>query len=223
MKSIIVSATRNKYDYETILLQSLLPLKDLGLKFDRHIECENTDGLPVVYNRAIDTFVSNYDCIIFVHDDVYIDDGFIFDKIEAGFNEGYDIIGAAGGINPVIKSPTLWHLMCGPGNLRGAVGHFSENNDKIYTTSFGPVPSRVVLLDGLFLAVNCKRILEVNWKFNKNYDFHLYDIASSLDANAKKLKLGVLPIHLIHKSPGLSNINDETFQRNQAKFLKEYQ
>lgn len=224
MNTLIVSATRTPAEtsHTTIFGQSLKSLLDLGVKFDVMFEHDNRNGLSQVYNKYLKTFGEKYDCIVFVHDDVYIDDALFINKIEEGFNEGYDIVGTAGGINPIIKAPTLWHIMCGQGNLRGAVSHFNEENSQIWVTSFGPMPSRVTLLDGLFLAINTKRILEVNWKFNENYDFHLYDLASSLDANKKKLKLGVLPIHLVHKSPGLSNLNNETFQRNQAKFLKEY-
>ena len=89
-------------------------------------------------------------------------------------------------------------------------------------TSFGPTPSRVALLDGLFISVNTKKIKEVNWKFNENYTFHHYDIASSIDANKKKLKLGVTPIWVIHKSPGLLDPNSSVFLNSQKKFIQEY-
>lgn len=112
--------------------------------------------------------------------------------------------------------------MCGRENLRGAAGHFLPDNNAIHITAFGPSPARVALLDGLLLAVNSKKVAAAGWKFNENYNFHLYDIASCIDANKKKLKCGVLPIHVIHQSPGLRDYNDPTFQKNQNQFLKEY-
>jgi hypothetical protein len=114
--------------------------------------------------------------------------------------------------------------MCGGfegGNLRGAVSHLIPNGQS-HVTPFGPSPERVAIIDGVFMSVNVKKVRSVGWKFNENYDFHHYDISSSLDANKKKLKLGVAPIHLIHSSPGLRDFNDITFQKNQAQFLKEY-
>lgn len=222
MKTLIVSATRESDLESTILSESLKPLLHAGAKFSVSYSINNTRGLPVVYNEVMKEHAADYDCMIFVHDDVYIDDAFFIDKIEDGFSSGFDIVGVAGGINPVIKAPTLWHIMCGPGHLRGGAGHFSPDMKTISVTSFGKMPSRVALLDGLFIAVNTKKILEVGWKFNENYDFHLYDLASCLDANLAGLRMGVLPIHLTHKSPGLSDINDPCFQRNQAKFLQEY-
>ena len=113
--------------------------------------------------------------------------------------------------------------MCGGftgGNLHGAVAHLHDGRSM--TTPFGPVPVRTAIVDGVFMSVNVKKVKEAKWKFNENYDFHLYDISSCLDANKKKLKVGVAPIHLIHASPGLRNFNDITFQKNQTQFLKEY-
>ena len=219
MKTIIVSATREKDIQKTLLYQSLLPLKSKA-SFDFFFFSENKDGLSKVYNKALQTFV-DYDSIVYIHDDVYLEDAFFVDKIEDGFTQ-FDIIGVAGGINPTLKAPVLWHIMCGRENLRGAAGHFSKDRNQIHITSFGAMPARVALLDGLFLAVNRSKALASNWKFNENYDFHLYDLASCIDANKCRLRLGVLPIHLTHASPGLMDINDPIFVKNQKQFLNEY-
>lgn len=219
MKTIVISATRQKNPQETLLYKSLIPLCDKA-KFQFHFYTENTKGLSQVYNQALNEY-KDFDCHVFIHDDVYLDDAFFADKLEDGFSQ-FDIIGVAGGINPVLKAPTLWHLMCGRENLRGAAGHFLPDNNAIHITAFGPSPARVALLDGLLLAVNSKKVAAAGWKFNENYNFHLYDIASCIDANKKKLKCGVLPIHVIHQSPGLRDYNDPTFQKNQNQFLKEY-
>lgn len=219
MNTIIISATRERDIQKTLLYKSLLPLKSKAT-FDFFFFTENKDGLSVVYNKAIAQF-KDYDCIVFTHDDVYLDDAFFVDKIEDGFSE-YDIIGVAGGYAPKLQDPALWHLMCKSENLRGSAGHFSRGSEDIFITSFGTTPARVTLLDGVFLGVNMQKVKQTGWKFNENYDFHLYDLSSCLDANAKKLKLGVLPIHIIHQSPGLSDINNPTFQKNNKQFLKEY-
>jgi len=221
MKTVIISATKSNDISKTILYQSLQSLTTRNVSFTYEFEKNNSTGLSKVYNKYIEQYADQTDCMIFAHDDVYIDDAFFIDKIEDSFCNGYDIIGVAGGVSPNIKAPTLWHIMCGQGNLRGAAGHFSPDMSAIQITSFGPMPARVALLDGLFIAVNTKKIREAGWKFNENYDFHLYDLASCLDANKKKLRMGVIPIHLIHKSPGLTSFTD-CFNTNQAKFLAEY-
>jgi len=89
-------------------------------------------------------------------------------------------------------------------------------------TNFGPTPSRVVILDGLFISVLTSKVKQTGWKFNENYEFHHYDIASSLDANKMKLKLGVAPIWVMHNSPGLLSFEDKNFLQSQEKFLSEY-
>ena len=141
----------------------------------------------------------------------------------------YDIGGLAGCIKPVIKKPTLWHLMTSRENLRGSVAHpvkpvtKSGTDEYVITnTSFGYTPCRVAIIDGLFMAVNLKKILKAGWKFNENFDFHHYDIARCLDANRLRLKIGVAPIHGIHDSPGLLDAKDISWTKSQEKLLKLY-
>jgi len=224
MKIAFFSVTRNKiegtpYKRSVSKIIKALP-NELIMSYYKE---NNTEGLSKCYNNFLKENAKSFDYIVFVHDDVYIDDFNIHEKLET-FHKQFDIIGLAGGINPKIQKLALWHLMCGgmgSNNLRGAVAH-SFNDKQIFMTSFGPTPSRVAILDGLFLSINTKKILETGFKFNENYTFHHYDIASSLDANNLKLKLGVAPIWVVHKSPGLSNVNDDIFLKSQEKFLQEY-
>lgn len=184
----------------------------------------NTTGLSLMYNKAIQEHGKDFDNIVFIHDDVYVDDLDVCKKLERAHND-FDIVGLAGGVNPKVQKLALWHLMCGgfnSNNLRGAVAHPCNDKGQIFMTSFGPTPARVAILDGLFLSIDIRKINSVRWKFNENYTFHHYDIASCLDANAKSLKLGVAPIWVVHKSPGLLNTNDDTFVKSQDMFLKEY-
>lgn len=224
-KIAIYSLTRGKKD-ELPLLDSFKKIKKFkDVDMELFVEENNTKGLSTMYNKFLDNNINNYDYILFVHDDVYIDDYGVYDKlIFAHEITGFDIVGLAGGLNPKITKPALWHLMCGGfngGNLRGAVAH-PASPSQIFMTTFGPTPSRVAILDGVFLSVKTESIKKVNWKFNENYTFHHYDIASCIDANNQKLKLGTFPIWIIHHSPGLLNPDDETFLSSQEKFIKEY-
>jgi len=219
MKIAFYSVTRGDIK-NTSFYDSVTRLKD---KADIAFNKFNTEGLSKRYNDFLEKNKDKYEYIVFVHDDVYVDDLAVCEKLETAHKE-FDIVGLAGGINPKIQKPALWHLMCGgfnSGNLRGAVAHPASPKE-IAMTSFGVTPCRVAVLDGLFLSVKTSSIKSTNWKFNENYTFHHYDIASSLDANVKKLKLGVAPIWVIHRSPGLLDINNKLFTDSQEKFIREY-
>lgn len=222
MSICVFSCTPVQDETTTQLYKSCLEFDHLDVFFKK----ENKDGLSASYNKFLYSNDSaEYDIIVFAHDDVYIDDLKLENKIKEAFNLGYDIVGLAGCVNPSVKKPCLWHLMAGgfnSGNLRGAVAHYTDQtNTTRMVTSFGPTPSRVAILDGLFLALNVKRVKEVKWRFNENYNFHHYDISSSIDANNKKLKLGVYPINVIHCSPGLRSF-DDNYIKSEEKFFSEY-
>lgn len=225
MTFAIVSCTQLADSKQTLLYKSLAKLEkdnNLLLLNKTFIITQNKHGLSKVYN---DFLYNNpiYDYVLFVHDDMWIDDAGFIQKLE-NKHKTYDIIGLAGGLNPILKAPALWHIMCGGfqgGNLRGFAGHYLPDGSTSIT-NFGPSPARVTLIDGAFMSINAKAITKVNWKFNSNYTFHHYDISSCLDANKLKLKIGVVPILTYHNSPGLRDINDKTFTENQSKFLSEY-
>lgn len=196
----------------------------------------DNEGLPKVYNTFItEEVASRHDIVAFVHDDVYIDDLRLQQKLYTATRvNGFDLVGLAGCKDPIIKDPALWHLMADRSNLRGCVAHpynaaktkynaLSPNFDyPIAYTHFGETPDRVTLLDGLFIAVNLQSALRVGWKFNEEFKYHHYDIASCIDANRKQLKLGVYPINVIHSSPGLLSMEDKNWKQSNEKFLKMY-
>jgi len=223
MKIAFYFCTSYEQPNNTLTFKSLNKIKSETNSFDILYTSSNKTGLSRMYNTILKSYKTKYDCIVFIHDDVYVDDYNICNKL-AKAHTLYDIVGLAGGINPKINKPALWHLMCGgfnSGNLRGCVAHFIDDT-QFHMTSFGPTPARATILDGLFLSVLTKPIIESGWRFNENYSFHHYDIASCIDANKKHLKLGVYPIWTIHKSPGLLNPNSQAFLDNQEKFIEEY-
>lgn len=227
MKKIaLVSCTTKKREEDTLLFKSLSKInredKPYSVFDYYYFFTENKEGLSKRYNEFLSNHGDDFDYVVFAHDDICIDDYGIIEKLTKA-HEQYDIVGLAGGVNPVIKEPTLWHIMCGGfgPNLRGFVGHYLPDNT-IGMTNFGPTPARVAIADGLFLSVNIARAKNVGWKFNENYSFHLYDIASCIDANKLKLKIGVYPILVYHMSPGLRSLSDSIFVKNQAKFMEEY-
>lgn len=224
---LVVSATRNK-KLDTKIYQSVagISANHSAAELRLNIVENNKQGLPAVYNRFLDKkYLKKHDIVLFVHDDVFIDDLKLKGKLYNNLTQMYDIVGLAGCIKPVIKKPALWHVMSQRENLRGFVHHEKQiTQDQIATqvTSFGYTPCRVTIIDGLFMAVNLKQVISSGWKFNEQFDFHHYDIAACLDANKLKLKVGVAPIHVIHESPGLMNMNDIKWLQSQDKLLDLY-
>jgi hypothetical protein len=183
----------------------------------------NTQGLSVVYNRKLAEYAgTSVEFLVFVHDDVYLDDLKLCDKLVTAHNNlGYHIIGAAGAAKVKVAHPSLWHLMSEPKDRRGYVHHFCKTG-QVFCSSYGPTPSQAVVVDGLFMAVHLPSIVAKGWKFNENYDFHHYDLASCLDAAAKGLSIGVYPIHMIHESPGLDSFSNPSWRASNERFLAEY-
>lgn len=96
MKIRLISATRKseaEFWDSAALGQSLK-----RVSFDPHLQPElvfsNTEPLPVVYNRAIDR-AENDDILIFMHDDVWLDDYFFCQRVLDGLKH-FDVIGVAG-------------------------------------------------------------------------------------------------------------------------------
>jgi len=219
MKNIqIISASQtNKY---SLLMESWD--QDSFPEIQVRLNQNNTLPLAQVYNKYLTSEYEN-DYLIFCHDDLQIEDMFLIDKINEAMKT-YDIVGLAGMKAPItIKPPCLWHLMGERQNMSGAVAHFDKTSNKRFMTTYGPTPERVIMLDGVFMAVNVKRILEKGLRFDENNPagFHFYDIMFCLDANKLGLKCGTWPIWCTHKSHGLEKPTEDWI-KGQQYFLQKY-
>ena len=223
MKKILAVACtkKSKQDKGSLLVYRSLDM--LRQEIDLDIHFENTRGLPEVYNTYITKkTLKKYDIVTFIHDDVYVDDLKIRGKLYTAHKQ-FNIVGLAGCLKPVVKKPALWHLMSERSNWRGYVAHNHKDDfATVNMTSFGPTPSRVVLIDGLFMSVDLKSALAADWKFDERFKFHHYDMSSCLYANKKRMTIGVTPINVIHSSPGLTNYHDPVFQDSEKLFLDSY-
>ena len=229
---LLVTATKAKTLEEfkqRPLAQSLQLLTDSryddGL-FDFEIVKDNTAGLPEVYNRYL--IEKNKDKIVlFCHDDLEIHDLFLVEKL----NESpWDITGLAGSGQFQIQDKNLWHICAPRESFSGSVTHplamqegnqIKVDNSRKLSTLFGPWPQRCLVLDGLFLAVNVEKALETGWKFDTDFNFHMYDISSCLLANELKLKMGTYPIFVLHHGLGNSFMTPEWEEAN-TKFKQKY-
>jgi hypothetical protein len=135
--------------------------------------------------------------------------------------DGYDLIGVAGPSKVEIGSPALWHIMGGGfhgGRLHGCVQHLHIQKHpmgmeeyKKPASNFGSYPNRVVMIDGVFMALS-RKLLESGVRFDENIPskFHFYDLDFSLSvAQTENLKVGVGDILITHASPGLREFTPE--------------
>lgn len=198
---------------------------DFDNDFQFDIKFENKKGLPALYNQYISEEYKN-EYVVFVHDDVQIADMFTYNKILAGFKR-YDIIGLAGATKIVNKDFPAWHIMAGWTDptigKKYSVGEVAHKfNDGVVTTSvYGPVDSRALLLDGLFLGVNVESLLKSNCTFDEDFNFHHYDLSFCLRANEVKLKMGVIQLFCIHAGIG-DSMNTEEWKQSAVKFKQKY-
>jgi hypothetical protein len=199
---VVSTTTKARYD-QTLLYESL---KDQSYTGSFIIHENNKKGLCEIYNQYI---TDKWDCVIFVHDDVYIDSCNFVEKIYDGFRDNeFDVCGLAGGSNLKIKKPLLWHLITARESQSGVVSHGTKK--RFIPSVFGNIGKQTVLLDGLFLAIQPRSLIEKNIKFDENIKgFHHYDLKFSVDCFQAGLILGTLPIHVIHSSPGLNGFSKE--------------
>lgn len=210
---------------------SLSPLKsnsllEQSLKNHNNVDCfikynNTTMGMPEYYNSVIDNpDNSKYEIVVFCHDDVSLE----YCNLNTLYNalKEYDIVGVAGGMNPSIIEKNLWHWMMSREDYRGFAAHPAGPNS-LAITNFGVSPSRVAVLDGVFLALNLRTVRPSKARFDTQFLWHHYDVDFSLTCNKHRLKLGVWPVLVYHKSPGLRDINNIEWNRSNEAFKRKWQ
>lgn len=202
----IVSATR--LSRQEFLARSALGLSLRRFHKDKRLRAaiafSNSQGLPEVYNARI-TAQDGRDVLVFVHDDVWIDDYFLPERVLEGLAT-YDVIGVAGNRRRVpgqtawafIDEKRTWDTRA---NLSGRIAHGKNPFGRI--SDYGDVvPAECELLDGVFLAARRARLLAKGVLFDRRFDFHFYDMDFCRSARQQGLHLGTWPICLTHQSGG---------------------
>jgi len=185
-------------------------------EFDFYVVKDNKRGLPELYNEFLYNDKHKNDILLFVHDDVELEDAFLVEKL---LNSPYDVTGLAGATTVDLSKPPAWHLMSERSAHVGEVAHTSEN--RVWTTCFGPTNSRALIMDGLFLAVDVEATTCKGAKFDEDFTFHHYDITFCLDCNSKKVKCGVLPIRVVHHGLG-DSMNTLEWNTSAQRFIQKY-
>lgn len=166
------------------------------------IAYENAGPLAFPYNAAI-VDAAPEDALVFVHDDVWIEDWFLADRIEDALR-AYDVAGIVGNRRRLPRQPS-WAFAEGAGkwdraNLSGAIGFVQDHRDHVGL--YGPAPAEVKLLDGLFLAARAGTLREAGVEFDPRFAFHAYDLDFCRACERAGLRMGTWPIAVLHESGG---------------------
>ncbi len=185
----------------------------LGQSLQRHLErddrlsfniaFENSRGLPEIFNYAIDQAPDDA-ILVFIHDDVWINELNFSDAIIAGL-EIFDVIGVAGNRRRLINQPAWCFLDSNftwdsKYNLSGRVSHGEKSLGHVL--EFGATPAECELLDGVFLAVKKNNLISNHIRFDDQFHFHFYDMDFCRSAKKSGLRLGTWLINLTHQSVG---------------------
>jgi GT2 family glycosyltransferase len=195
--------TQDEFWRGSALGQSLLRLGDDERLAGAHVVYENRRGLPDVSNEQL-AAEDGGDILAFIHDDVWIDDYFIADRLLEGM-EKYDVLGVAGTPRQLpgqygfaVMDPASAPLA--KANLSGAIAHGKSPFAPV--TSLGPAPADCIFLDGVFLAVRKSALRRLGVRFDPRFDFHFYDVDFCRAAHQRGARMGTWPICLTHQSSG---------------------
>lgn len=191
--------------------------KTVGPKNVEIIEVVNNGekSLTKVYNEILNQ--AKNDIVVLCHDDIKFDDKGWGNKIIKHFTKtNYGILGVAGTTS--MPSSGMWWE-----NRRKMVGivnheHLGNKWESKYSTSLGHSVEQVVVIDGLFMAINKKTIKS---NFIEDFDgFHFYDISFCFENYIAGVPIGVIyDIRITHNSIGQTN---EVWEQNKIKFAEKY-
>ena len=198
------------------------------LAFDKRINARiapgGNPGLPVVYNKALQAS-DTAEILVFIHDDVWIDDYFFVDRIE-GALQAFDVMGVAGNRRRVPRQPSWAFGSPRPGgfgkdkeNHSGAVAHGKDRFGTVHY--FGPTPAACELLDGVLLAAKRDVLRGSAVRFDDRFDFHFYDMDFCRTARAAGLVLGCCAVAITHGSVG-TGLGKPDWRCNYQKYLQKW-
>jgi GT2 family glycosyltransferase len=217
----IVSATRyNEKDFfEKAAIGRAFAQTYASLPVRLKIYFGNREPIPKCYNDAVAGIRDPGAIVVFTHDDVHIVDFFWIRKLVMGLEE-FDILGVAGNRRR-LPGQTSWAFVDergtwdAPENLSGVVGHGKTFPCQL--SAFGSSPQACKLLDGVFLATRKDILDRSGIRFDERFDFHFYDLDFCRQAEAKNLRIGTVPLSIIHESAG--HFFTPAWQANRDKYL----
>lgn len=191
--------------------------KTSGYKKIEIIEIVNNGekSLSQVYNEIIEQ--SKNDIVVLCHDDIIFETSAWLHKILKHFNKSdYGVLGVAG-TTRLPKSGRWWE---DKRKMVGIVNHQHEGKQwtSRYSNDIKNNIESVVIVDGLFIALDKKRIKH---KFDESVPgFHFYDLNFCYPNFLDDVKIGVITnVRITHKSIGETN---EDWENNRKIFEEKY-
>jgi hypothetical protein len=185
---------------------------------------DNTQGLPGLYNQAIEEARADAAVLVFIHDDVYLSDFYWTRHLLDGLKV-FDIVGIAGTRRRVPKQPSWMFLDAdfqreSHDYLSGVVGHGNAFPDLKQLSIYGEPGQQVKILDGVLMAVRSSTVLERNLLFDPRFKFHFYDLDFCRQAEERNLAMGTWALSIVHASWG--KIGGPDWQSGYAQYLEKY-
>lgn len=176
----------------------------------------NGEDLTKSYNRGLEQATNNI--VVFSHDDITIETNNWGNKLLKLFNlhPEYGIIGVAG--TKYLSNTGRW--WDDKKKMYGRVLHTHEGNTWLssYSDDLGQELEEVVIVDGLFFAVNKNKIKVPFDETVKGY--HFYDVTFCFQNYLNQTKIGVTTfIRVNHRSIGMTN---NEWEENRVKFAQTY-
>lgn len=203
---------------------------------DLHVHCipnMKHYSLPEAYNlgwKVIDDMGRGDGAIVFCHNDITFrtkDWGKILINMFVG--SGYDILGVAG--TTQLNSHGAWWIKpdserrenedpMNRSKMFGRVWHpqgVDRIEESVYSKKINGV-QQVVIVDGLFIAVNGKSKIE---RYDEDFKgFHFYDISFCFRNYIEGYDIGVIDrISILHQSQGATN---NEWELNRQQFVEKY-
>ena len=182
----------------------------------------NRLGLSEVYNKSIDEFLEEDVILVFVHDDVIINDYFWARIVRQGLKT-FDVVGIVGNTRRIEKQAG-WIMLDLTGkcdsfdNLSGSIGQ-GKAFPPTKLDVFGEPYKQCKLLDGVFLATTTTILRQTKLRFDGQFKFHFYDIDFCRTAEEYNLTMGTIPLSVVHQSYG--SVNNE-FYKSYELYLKKW-
>jgi hypothetical protein len=204
--------------------------EEQNLKFIKHIDdtigvkhktvCYpnfNQFSLPQIYNQAIKEHSAPDAIMIFCHNDITIRTRTWGRLLLSKFNHShYSIIGVAGSTY-LHDNGVWWHDRS---KMYGVVEHTDGYQTWVseYSVPRAGFIKSVVLVDGLFIAVDCDKIIH-QWD-EEFKGFHMYDVSFCVPNYLDGCEIGVTTdIRILHQSVGMVN---EQWENNRKQFVEKY-
>jgi hypothetical protein len=192
--------------------------KSSGFKKIEVIEKVNNGekSLSQVYNEILNE--SSNDIVVLCHDDIYFDTTSWYHKVVKHFEKDeYGILGMAG-TTFMPKSGKWWEDRK---KMFGIVNHEHEGKkwESKYSSGFGNNIKECVVVAGLFIVINKKKIKKT---FDETVEgFHFYDIEFCFQNFLEGVKIGVMTnVRVTHKSIGITN---QQWENNREIFSKKFE